>query len=306
MPTVEPVPYLPLNQRPRIEWPGGARVALWVAPNVEFYELLPPANPLFTAWGRVPTPPDVMSYGHRDYGNRVGFWRLLDVLDRHSLQATVSLNVAVLEHMPELASAMAEREWAFMGHGLYNTRFLYGIAKDDERELYRDMQARVRRATGRVMQGMFGPHASLSPHTMDVLSEEGFTYAADWLVDDQPFPITTSSGRLVGVPYSFEVNDGPLFLGSYADEEFVQRCRDQFDVLYEEGEESGRVMCIAFHPFLLGQPHRVDYLDEVLTYVLGHQDVWATTADQIAAWYLEHVFEDAIASLAQPGGGTGD
>jgi allantoinase len=294
----EPVPYLPIHRRPQIRWPNDARVALWVAPNVEFYELQPPTNPLFTAWGRVPVPPDVMSYGYRDFGNRVGFWRMLDVLDRHAVRATVSLNVAVLEHFPEIRRAMAEREWAFMGHGLYNTRFLYGISREDERILYRDMQETVRRTTGREIRGMFGPHASLSPHTMDLLAQEGFTYSADWLLDDQPFPIVTASGRLVGVPYTFEVNDGPLFLGSYADEEFLQRCRDQFDVLYEEGRESGRVMCVAFHPFLVGQAHRIDYLDQALAYILEHEGVWQTTADEIAAWYLENVYDDALAHVS--------
>ena len=302
MTALEPVPYLPLRRRPRIEWPGGARVAVWVAPNVEFYELRPPENPFFTAWGRVPVPPDVMSYAYRDFGNRVGFWRTLEVLDRYGVRATASLNVAVLEHCPEIGRAMAERDWAFMGHGLYNTRFLYGITREDERALYRDLRERVRRTTGCELRGMFGPHASLSPHTMDVLAEEGFAYSADWLVDDQPFPIATTTGRLVGVPYTFEVNDGPLFLGSYADEEFLQRCRDQFDVLYEEGQESGRVMCIAFHPFLLGQAHRIEYLEQALAYVLGHDGVWKTTADEIAAWYLANVFDDALASLSEGGG----
>jgi allantoinase len=294
MSDVEPLPYLSLRQRPRIEWPNAARVALWVAPNVEVYELLPPANPFFTAWGRVPVPPDVMSYAYRDYGNRVGFWRVLEVLDRHGVRATASLNVAVLDRFPEIARAMAERDWAIMGHGIYNTRFLYGIDPEDERALYRDMRERVRRATGRDMRGAFGPHASLSPHTMDLLADEGFLYSADWLVDDQPFPIATARGRLVGVPYSFEINDGPLFLGSFSDEEFVQRCRDQFDVLYAEGAEDGRVMCIAFHPFLLGQPHRIDLLDEALGYVLGHDDVWLTTADEIAEWYLDNVYDEAV------------
>ncbi len=293
--SVDPVPYLPLNARPRIAWPNGARVALWVAPNVEVYELMPPHNPLFTAWGRVPAPPDVMSFGYRDFGNRVGFWRILEVLDRHGVRATASLNVAVLDHFPEIGRAMAERDWAFMGHGLYNTRFLYGITRDDERALYREMREKVR-ATGGELRGVFGPHASLSPHSMDVLAEEGFLYSADWLLDDQPFPIATAAGRLVGVPYSFEINDGPLFLGSYSDDEFVRRCRDQFDVLYAEGAEDGRVMCIAFHPFLLGQPHRIALLEEALEYVLGHDAVWVTTADEIAAWYLEHVYDDALAS----------
>jgi allantoinase len=294
VPDREPVPYLPLTRRPRVTWPDDARVALWVAPNVEFYELLPPPNPLFSAWQRVSTPPDAVSYAYRDYGNRVGFWRVLDVLDSHGVRATASLNVAVLERLPEIGEAMAERGWAFMGHGLYNTRFLYGIDREEERALYRQMQEIVRRRTGSEMRGTFGPHASLSPYTMDLLAEEGFLYSADWLLDDQPFPISTCCGRLVGIPYSFEINDGPLFLGSHPDDEFLQRCRDQFDVLYDEGAESGRVMCIAFHPFLLGQPHRVHLLDEALSYVLGHEGVWRATGDEIAAWYLEHHYDDAV------------
>ena len=112
--------------------------------------------------------------------------------------------------------------------------------------------------------------------------EEGFLYSCDWLIDDQPFPI---AGGLVGVPYSFEVNDGPLFLGAaHEGEELAQRVKDQFDVLYEEG---GRVMCIALHPFLTGRAHRIAYLDEALSYVLGHEGVWLTTADEIATWYVE-------------------
>jgi allantoinase len=295
----EPIPYLPLPDRPRIEWPGGARIALWVAPNIEFYELIPPRNPLFTAWSRVPAPPDVMSYGYRDYGNRVGFWRVLEVLDRHGVRATASLNVAVLDHLPEIGQAMAERGWAFMGHGLYNTRFLYGISREEERGLYRDMRKTVKRKTGAELLGMFGPHASLSPHTMDLLAEEGFLYSADWLVDDQPFPITVSNGALVGVPYSFELNDGPLYLGVHEGEELLRRCRDQFDVLYEEGGESGRVMCIALHPFLSGQPHRLEYVDEALRYVLGHEGVWQATGDEIARWYLEHAYEAALRFLRE-------
>src|SRR6185437_11834778 len=162
----DPVPYLPLNRRPRIAWPNGARVALWIAPNVEVYELMPPHNPLFTTWSRVPVPPDVLGFLYRDYGNRVGFWRVLDVLERYGIRATASLNVAVLDHFPEIGRAMAERDWAFMGHGVYNTQFLYGIEREDERALYREMQEKVRHATGREMRGMFGPHASLSPHSM--------------------------------------------------------------------------------------------------------------------------------------------
>src|SRR5262245_38411215 len=119
------VDYLPIVDRPVIRWPNGARVAFWVSPNVEHYEYTPPEDPARAAWPRM-TAPDVQSYAQRDYGNRVGFWRMVDVLDKHKITATVSLNVAVLEHYPEIRQAMVDRDYAYMYHGIYNTRYLLG------------------------------------------------------------------------------------------------------------------------------------------------------------------------------------
>src|SRR5262249_6291184 len=151
--------------------------AFWVAPNVELYELLPPPNPLFTTWGRVPAAPDPLAHGHREHGNQAGFWRLLEVLDAHGVRATASLNVAVLEELPRVREAMVERGWSFMAHGLTNPRFLYGLDEAEERALYRELRAIVARTTGQELRGAFGPHASLGPHSMDALAAEGFVYA---------------------------------------------------------------------------------------------------------------------------------
>src|SRR4029079_4311683 len=123
--------------RPIIRWPNGARLAFWVSPNVEHYEYTTPMDNGRNPWPRM-TPPDVQSYAQRDYGNRVGFWRMLDVLDKHRITATVSLNTAVLEHYPEIAKAMVDRNYAFMYHGIYNTRYLLHQDEEAEREFYRD------------------------------------------------------------------------------------------------------------------------------------------------------------------------
>jgi allantoinase len=276
------VPYSAIVDRPPLEWPDGARIALWVSPNVEYYELHPPPNEWLSAWRRVP-PPDVFGYAQRDYGNRVGFWRLLEVLDRHGIRATASVNTCVLDRFPEVGEAMAARDWAIMGHGIVNTRFLYGIAVEEERALFGEMIETVQRRTGLRMRGFFGPYATLSPQTMELAAEAGLVYSADWFLDDQPFPIKAGVRTLVGVPYSFELNDGPLFLGVHEWDEYERRAREQFEVLHAEG---GRVMCLALHTWLFGRPHRARRLDELLAWILGHDGVWVATADEIAAHYL--------------------
>ena len=128
------------------------------------------------------------------------------------------------------------------------------------------------------------------------MAEAGLIYHTDWYHDDQPVPIKVKSGKLVSVPYSIELNDVPIFNWShYEGEYFEQMCKDQFDQLYKEGEESGRVMCIALHPYLIGQPHRVKYLDNALSYIMAHDGVWQTTADEIAEYYLANYYDQAVA-----------
>lgn len=300
--------YLPLDDRPTIRWPNNARLALWVAPNIEIYEFEPPPNDFRAAWGRTGSP-DPMSYAYRDYGNRVGFWRMLDVLDAFEVRPTASLNLAVLEHLPEVRHAMLERDWELMSHGIYNTRYLFGMSEADEREFYDQSIALMRKHTGDRPRGMLGPSFSATPNTSRLMAEAGFTYQVDWFVDDQPFPVSVPDGKLVGVPYTREINDALMFNGwpyySFEADEFLRACKAQFDVLYEEGAESGRVMCISLHPFYIGRPGRIRYLREALEYVTGHDGVWMATAGEIADFYLEHYYEEAVQSVASrdhPGG----
>ena len=198
--------YLPMIDRPRVQWPNGARLAFWVSPNVEHYEYTPPVDSARNAWPRTPFP-DVQSYALRDYGNRVGFWRMVEVLDKHNLTATVSLNAGVLEHYPEVAKAMVDRDYAFMYHGIYNTRYLLGQSEAEEREFYRDGLETVKRLTGKTMKGMLGPAISNTLRTPDLMAEAGFAYHTDWFHDDQPVPIKVKQGKLVSVPYSLLLND---------------------------------------------------------------------------------------------------
>ncbi|MCP5026084.1 MAG: polysaccharide deacetylase family protein [Actinomycetia bacterium] len=295
------VDYLPAVDRPRLEWPDGARVAFWVSPNVEHYEYLPPRDPTRNPWVRSPHP-DVQGYGVRDYGNRVGFWRMLEALDNSGVRATVSMNLAVFDHYPEVAAAMVERGWEFMSHGIYNTRYLHALSEDEEREFFVESIEALRRATGESLKGMLGPAVSNSLATPDLMAEAGLIYHADWLHDDQPVPVRTRGGqRLVSMPYTIELNDVPVFQQNYSSADFVTMAKAQFDVLYDEGADGGRVMCLAIHPYLMGQPHRVRYLEEICAYVMSHDRVWQTTAGSIAEHFIEHHYDDYVNHAQQLG-----
>ena len=293
------VDYSPIIDRPIIKWPNDARVALWISPNVEHYEYMPDDDTARTPWPRTPFP-DVQQYSYRDYGNRVGFWRMLETVDKYNSRCCVSLNMAVLEHFPEIGQAMVERDYDYMSHGIYNTRYLYTYTEDQEREFYRDTIDTLKLHTGKQLKGMLGPAISGTERTPDLMAEAGLIYHTDWMHDDQPVPIKVKSGKLVSVPYSIELNDSSLLRDNhYEGDYFARICKAQFDQLYKEGAESGRVMCIALHPFLIGQPHRIKYLDDILSHIMSHDGVWQTTADDIADYYIENYYDDAVAHAAK-------
>lgn len=280
--------YSAIVDRPPLRWPGGARVAFWIVPNIEHYEYLPAQNSVRNPWPRSPHP-DVLGYGSRDYGNRVGVWRLFELLDRHGLRGTTSCNLAAFEHYPAILEACLERNWDYMCHGIYNTRYHWNLTQEQERAEVADCVQTFRRMTGRQLAGWLSPALSNTVNTPDLLAEAGIKYYCDWLHDDQPVPMAVRSGRLITVPYSVDLNDAPVQLQGHEGDEFERMIRDAFDVLYAEGEDSGRVMCIAIHPYISGQPHWIGHLDRALSYVFGHEGVWKATGEEIADWYLAHL-----------------
>ena len=293
------VAYLPMVDRPKIEWPDGARVAFWIAPNIEHYEYLPPRNPQRNPWVRSPHP-EVQGYSQRDYGNRAGFWRMLDVLDKHQTRCTVSLNLAVLDLYPEIAAAMLERDWEVMSHGIYNTRYLTSLTEDEERAFLEENLALMERHTGKPLLGMLAPAVGNNLRTPDLLAEAGLIYHADWMHDDQPVPLRVRGGqRFVSVPYSIELNDVPVFLNNASAADFLEMSKAQFDTLYAEGAESGRVMCLAIHPYLMGTPQRAGYLEAFLDYVNDHDHVWHATAGEIAQHFLDRDYDRFVAHADQ-------
>ena len=288
--------YSPLCDRPKITWPNGARVAVWVAPNIEYYEFDPPLNPGRRAW---PKPhPDVVPYSHRDYGNRAGFFRMMEAMAKYNVRGSVSLNVAICQHHPELIKVCNELDWELFSHGIYNTRYTYTMSEAQERAMMKDVIDTIKDASGQDVAGWLAPALSYTTNTFELLAEFGIQYTCDLFHDDQPQPVNTKSGRLISVPYSLEMNDTVvLSMMGKSSRHYSDILKANFDQLYEEGAENGQVMCIPLHPFLIGQPHRIGNFAEVLDYITGHDDVWVTTGREIAAHYYEHHYDNVLASL---------
>lgn len=286
--------WLPWEERPRIRWPNDARVALWIAPNIEFYEYDPPANPKRKPW---PRPfPDVLGYSTRDYGNRVGHQRMMAVLDRYGLRGSVSLSTALCVHHPEVIAMAAERGWEFFSHGIYNTRYVYGMDENQERAMLAESMALIEQHTGQHCDGYLAPALSHTERTIDLFAELGGRYTCDLFHDDQPTPIRTRSGRrFVSVPYSLELNDTIVYVVNKIEpRRYGQMIRDAFDRLYAEGAESGTVMCIPLHAYQVSHPHRLDALDRALEYICRHDGVWKATGREIAAHFLANSYDEFL------------
>ena len=296
--------YWPYRDRPRIVWPEGKTLAFWIAPNIEFYEFDPPANPQRSGWPR--PAPDVVGYSQRDWGNRVGHWRLMELLDKYGMRGSISLSTALIDHHPEIIEACVARRWEFFSHGIYNTRYSYGMDEAQERAMIRDSVDSIQKATGQRIRGYLAPALTHTERTFDLIAENDFWYTCDLFQDDQPQPIKTKTGRLISMPYSLEVNDvityGALAMDPWRYADVLKR---HFDQLLEEGQRSGTVMCIPLHAYLVGQPHRIRPFEAALRHIASHDEVWITTAVEIAGHYRENYWDRTQADIAARGLATG-
>jgi peptidoglycan/xylan/chitin deacetylase (PgdA/CDA1 family) len=279
-------PAVPDRDRPPLRWPDGRTVAVWVSPNLEFYEIDPPRNPHRSSWTK--PHPDVVGYSHRDHANRVGHWRMAEVMERHGFKGSVSLSVALCQHVPEVVTNAHELGWELFSHGIYNTRYSYGMDEAQERAIIEDSIHTVEDLTGQRIRGWLAPALTHTPRTFDLLAEYGLTYTCDLYHDDRPGPVTTASGRLISMPYSLEINDHyGFFIYNMSPREYAQTLIRQFERLAAEGERSGTVMCIPLHSYLIGQPHRIGAFEEVLRHIAADGRAWITRAGDIADHYLQ-------------------
>ena len=264
-------PYRAIVDHPPFAWPGGARVAVWVIPNIEHFhiELGPGA-------------PDIRNHSRRDYGNRVGIWRIMDVLGRHGVRGTVALNGEVGRFYPRIMEECVRLRWELMGHGLTNSVLLTGMSEAQEAAVISETRE-VITGYGQAMRGWLGPGLTETWNTLDLLRKHAVEYICDWVNDDLPYRMNNG---LYSIPYSIELNDMPLFnVPSISINDFHRRICDAFDVLYEEAQPTPRVMAIALHPFLIGSPHRIRYLDRALEHIAKHDKVWFATGSEIIDAY---------------------
>ena len=276
--------YSAIVDRPRLRWPDGARVAVWVIPNIEHFLFDRPSTSVTAA--TVGLVPDVLNYSWRDYGVRVGIWRMMEVMEKHGVKGTVALNADVCIKYPRIIEAANQLGWEWMGHGRNNSILINMQPEDEERALIREVVETIGKGTGHRPRGWLGPALSESHRTLDILAENGIDYIGDWVNDEQPYPMRVARGKMTSIPYSIELNDIPAFLdGKKTGEDFGKMICDQFDVLYEDGASSGRVMSICLHPFLIGHPHRSKYFDQALKHIRSRREVWFARGAEIVDWY---------------------
>jgi allantoinase len=276
--------YSPIVDRPAKPLPGDARVALWVSPNIEHFHWKQPGMAMTPMTASLS--PDVLNYAWRDYGARVGVWRVMDVLAKHGVPVTAALNSEVCAQYPQIVEAGTKAGWEWMAHGPSNSMLFTGMGPDDERPLVNAVIDTIAQATGTRPRGWLGPALTETDNTLDILAEAGIDYVCDWANDELPYEMTTSAGPIVAMPYTLEIGDIPIFLqhGGTGDD-FYRIVVDQFDQLYEEGATSPRVMSIAIHPFLVGHPFRARALDKALAHIAGHDKVWLATGSEIVDWF---------------------
>jgi len=275
-----PIPWR--SSRTKTGWtlPDDARLAVWIIPNVEFFPLDLPIP------GGTGKTPDVMAFSARDYGARVGFFRILDALEEVGAKATAATNASVIEAYPELIAAMREHEWDVMGHSYTNARRLGDLTAEEEREEIALVTSMLTEAMGFRPAGWLGAGLNERWTTLELLIEHGYEYVADWCSDDRPNAML--DGRLLTVPYPLELNDKPAYDSRFLSPvEFTELGIREFEVLYREGADEPRVMPISLHPYLTGASHRIDSLRRLLAHIKEHDGVWWTTGSAIAERYRE-------------------
>ena len=282
----ERIDYDPIAGRKPLVLPDGARMAVWVIVNVEEWdpEAPMPRTVLTPPAGGSPSP-DIPNWAWHEYGNRVGFWRLLQALDEFSITAALCINGTAVTAYSQIAEAAHARGWEFIGHG-FTQRNLQKV--EDERLDIRRTADAIDACTGKRPRGWLGPGLTETWETPDILVEEGYEYVADWVLDDEPVVLKTRSGPIVNIPYTQECNDVAMMLiQHHPAREYRDRAADQFEQIYRDSERSARVMALSVHPYIMGVPHRFRYFREILQTISAHSDVAFMTGERILDWYRE-------------------
>lgn len=277
--------FSPIDARPDFDWPDGKRLAVYIGLNVEWFGFR--GDKGATLAQAKPTP-DVMNYAWRDYGNRVGIWRMFDLFDRLQLPVAGLLNSSVADHAPEIIERFMARGDEIVSHGVTNSEAPGQLDRNEEREVLAGSRERLKVATGTAPTGYLAPLISQSASTPDLLHETGYEYLLDWAHDEQPIWMKTDQGQILSVPYPQELNDVPQIMARKREaDDFARMILSAFELHLAEAKKRPVVMGIALHPYLMGQAHRFGYLEQVLHELQDRADgsVWFTTPGAINDHY---------------------
>ena len=291
-------PYVPLPKRNPLKWPNGARVALIITFNLETWDLLKDTDQPYYAGGPALLPntlpgnvADFPNYSWREYGQRVGLWRLFEAMDEFDVKPSCTLNAVTVERRREMLDAALERGCEIVAHNYEQGELLtdYMFQPEKEREVVLRTLEVYEEAVGRKAKGWLSSSLRGTPNTPSILAEKGCTFYCDIMNDDQPFLIRTDNGPIVSVPYSNEINDFTLVTRrGHTTDEVRDILIEELSVLHKEGEHTGRIMNIGLHPHVSGRAYRIRALREFLEFAKSLDGVWWATREEIAAWYLEN------------------
>ncbi len=292
-------PFVPMPNRRPLRWPNGKRMALMLTTNLEYWDAVKettkpyyPGGPGIVGGDLPGNVYDNPNYTWREYGQRVGVWRMFDIFDEFKVPSTCTMNAKMGIERRAVVDAALERGWEIVAHNYVQTELLTDYMFDEakEREVIRETLRVYREVCGKPAKGWLSSSLRSTLNTIDILSEEGLIFITDLLNDDQPYLVETRSGKpMVSVPYTSEVNDFTVFMrqGLTVDDAF-KVFKEQFDWLYRESGTSGRFMNIGLHPHVIGQPFRIRALRDFVNYASQFEDVWFATREGIAEWYLQN------------------
>jgi peptidoglycan/xylan/chitin deacetylase (PgdA/CDA1 family) len=270
-----------LPRRKSVAWPGGARIALWVTVSLQWFPLDMKGQP-FKPPGALQTAyPDLRHYTLRDYGNRVGIFRVMKALERHAIRASAAMNSALAVRYPSLLKEVVSRNWEIIAHGVDMDHLHYDGMTDEQGLISRTLNALPK------VRGWLSPAKSESRQTLELLAGAGVEYVCDWVNDDMPYPVKAAGKTLFAMPHSADIDDYQILVNNHhTEDEFRDQLIDQFEVLDQESRtQGGRIMALSLHPWVIGQPYRIGALESALAHIMRQPGVWAATGAEILdAW----------------------
>ncbi len=273
-----------LSERRPVQWPGGAKLALWINVALQFYPLDQKGKPFAVPGGMTMPYPDLRHFSLRDYGNRVGIYRFLQAFDQYEIAPSFAISAELAERAPYLLQRICERGDELICHGWNMDSLHYGGQPlAEEAELVERAITRLRELSGQDITGWISPARNESENTPELLAQNGIHYFCDWVNDDMPYPFRTESGDLIAMPLSNELEDRFVMMNNlHSEQSWLEQVCDACDFLLEEASSSGgRVLALNIHPWMLGQPHRIGKLEQALAYISSRPGVWSAPAGEI-------------------------